>query len=104
MMVTCLAVLDFASTCIFLKLNANNRIYESGPLANWALLNGGLIGLLVVDIFAVITISAMAIGARYIFTKLGFEGYGRAAFVLMLIPYGIVAVIAIFNNIVITVL
>ena len=69
-----------------------------------AVLNGGLIGLFVVDIFAVITISAMAIGARYIFTKLGFGGYGRAAFVLMLIPYGIVAIIAIFNNIVITLL
>ena len=100
--IACLAVLDYASTYAFLRLSVNSNVYESGPLASWALQNSGFIGLFLIDMLAVAVISMLSLGIRYVFTRLGFEGYGRAAFVLILIPYVIVTMAAIFNNVVIT--
>ena len=100
--ISCLAALDYASTYAFLKLSVNTDVYESGPLASWALQNGGFGVLFLIDVLAVTVISAVAIGIRYFLERVGFEGYGRTAFVLMLIPYLIVTMAAIFNNIVIT--
>ena len=98
----CLAMLDFASTYAFLRLSPNIDVYESGPLAAWALQSAGFIGLFFFDVLAVGIISALALTVRYIVTRVGFAGYGRAAFVLMLTPYVIVTMAVIFNNIVIT--
>jgi len=100
--IACLAMLDYVSTYAFLRLSVNNNVYESGPLASWALQNGGFGGLLLIDVLAVATVSMIAIGVRYVLKRLGFEGYGRTAFVLMLVPYVIVTMAVIFNNIVIT--
>jgi len=98
----CLTILDFASTYAFLRLRPGTDVYESGALAAWALHNGGFAGLFVFDVLAVSIISGLALLVRYVVTKVGFAGYGRAAFVLMLTPYVIVTMAVIFNNIVIT--
>ncbi|MFC2035151.1 hypothetical protein ACFLUJ_03395 [Chloroflexota bacterium] len=103
-LVVCLAVLDYISTYAFLRLSGNNNVYESGVIAGWALQKDGFRGLFIVDVLAVITVFAIAISARYIYKKLGFGGFGRAAFVAMLIPYIIVTMAAIFNNISLTLL
>ena len=101
-LVGCLAVLDYISTYAFLTLSPNNNVYESGLIASWALQKDGFKGLLLADILAVITVFAVAISARFIYVKSGFAGFGRAAFVVMLTPYVIVAMAVIFNNIVLT--
>ena len=101
-LVGCLAMLDYVSTYAFLMLNPNNNVYESGLIASWALQRDGFRGLLLVDIFAVITVFAVAIGTRFIYVESGFAGFGRAAFVVMLTPYVIVTMPVIFNNIVLT--
>ncbi|MFC2012439.1 hypothetical protein ACFLVU_04850 [Chloroflexota bacterium] len=101
-LVGCLAVLDYISTYAFLTISPNNNVnvYESGLIASWALQKDGFRGLLLVDIFAVITVFAVAISARLIYVKSGFAGFGRAAFVVMLTPYVIVTMAVIVNNIV----
>lgn len=100
--IVCLAVLDFASTYAFLRLSVSDSVYESGPMANWALENGGFIGLFIADILAVTVISAVAFGVRSLLSRFGYDGYGRTAFVLMLVPYMVVTLPVIFNNVVIT--
>jgi hypothetical protein len=54
--------------------------------------------LLYVDIAAVGVLSFAAVSARYLYTRYGFAGFGRAAFVLLLAPYAIIALAAIYNN------
>ncbi len=97
-----LALLDYTSTYAFLELSGNQYVYESGPLASWALEAGGLTGLLFFDLVAASTLSIMAITIRSLHFKLGFPGYGRTAFVVLLVPYVVITMAAIFNNVVIT--
>ena len=101
-LVCSLAVLDYASTYAFLELSGNNNVYEGGLIAGWALKVDGFRGLLLVDTLAVTTLVMIAIGTRFIYTKFGFKGFGRAAFVLVLAPYLIVTMAVVYNNIVLT--
>ena len=101
-LVCCVAALDYVSTYAFLELSGNTQLYEGGPLAAWALQKGGFMGLLLVDIAAASVLLLTAITLRSLHSKFGFKGYGRTAFVLILVPYVVVTMAAIFNNIALT--
>ena len=90
-----LCILDYTSTYFALELRGNIHTYESGPLAIWALETGGFAFLLLIDIIAVVTLSFVAIALRHLYLRSGFEGYGRAAFVIFLSPYVVITIIAI---------
>jgi len=98
-----LTLLDYASTCAALELSGNDY-EEGGLLAGWVLRVGGFGWLFLVDIGVVIGMSLIAVTARTLYFKFGFPGFGRAAFVALLIPYAVVAVAAVVNNIVLTVI
>ena len=97
-----LALLDYATTCAALELSGKGHIEEGGMLAGWALRIGGLGWLFLVDIGAVTALSIAAIAARFLCFKFGFQGFGRAAFVVLLVPYAVVAFAAVVNNLVMT--
>ena len=97
-LVTVLASLDHLSTFVVLGLSGREDVYERGIVAAWALRLGGFPMLLYVDIAAVGVLSFAAVSARYLYTRYGFAGFGRAAFVLLLAPYAIIALAAIYNN------
>ncbi len=97
-----LALLDYATTCAALELSGKGHIEEGGLLAGWALRIGGLGWLFLVDMGAVIALSIAAITARFLCFKVGFGGFGRAAFVVLLLPYAVVAFAAVVNNLLLT--
>lgn len=97
-----LALLDYATTCAALELSGKGHIEEGGMLAGWALRIGGLGWLFLADLGAVIALSIAAITARILCFKFGFQGFGRAAFVVLLVPYAVVAFAAVVNNLVLT--
>ena len=97
--VSAAAFLDYASTFTFLRLNGSTNVVEGGPLAKWALQNGGFAALFLTDALSVGILISLAIGARFLFRKLGFAGFGRAAFTFVLIPYAVIILAVIFNNI-----
>lgn len=101
-LVALLALLDYATTYAALELSGKGYIEEGGVLAGWALRIGGLGWLFLVDMGAVIALSIAATTARFLCFKLGFGGFGRAAFVVLLVPYAVVAVAAVVNNLVMT--
>jgi len=90
-------ILDYISTYFALQ-NANT--YEDGPLAGWALRTGGFPLLFLVDITAAGTLSLVALGSRFLYGRSGFKGYGRAAFIVVLLPYVIRTLIVVVNNVV----
>lgn len=94
-----LAVLDYASTFTALELSGNNQISEIGLMAKWALQTGGFPKLLLVDAASIGILICLAIGARFLYSKLGFNGFGRAAFVFLLIPYFLFIWAAVVNNV-----
>ena len=96
-----LAFLDFASTYYVLELSGKANVSESGSLALWSLDNGGFLLLFIIDLLAAVFLALIALGSRHLYAKNGFPGYGRAAFVFLLIPYIVVAVFAVFNNLII---
>jgi hypothetical protein len=102
--VVLLAVLDHASTYALLELSGNRQVYESGLLARWALRLGGFEVLLIVDIAAAGVLSFTAVLVRHLYSRYGFAGFGRAAFVLLLVPYAVIAMAAIYNNLLLTLL
>ena len=93
-----LVVLDYTTTCLVLEFSGRDYLQESGLLAGWALQVGGLGWLFLVDMGAVIALSLIALTARFLCFRFGFYGFGRAAFVALLVPYAIVAASAIINN------
>jgi hypothetical protein len=95
-----LAIFDFSSTYILLDLSGKNNAYESGRVAIWALKIGGFPFLLLADLIAAVVLSSAAFISRYLYSKYGFKGYGRAAFVFLLAPYIIVTLVAVVNNII----
>ena len=99
-----MAALDYASTFAFLELSSNSHVSEVGLLAKWALQTGGFPTLLLVDLAYVGGLICLAIGVRHLYSKLGFSGFGRAAFVFLLIPYFIFTLAAIVNNIIIAII
>lgn len=96
-----LFVFDYVSTYAVLELSGKTDVYESGRLASWALERGGFPFLFLVDVVAASVFSIAALVSRYLYTKKGFRGYGRAAFVFLLMPYVVMAVFAIVNNIIV---
>jgi hypothetical protein len=96
----CLAVLDFASTYALLDLSGKKNVYESGRIASQALEAGGFPLLFGVDIAAVTALALVAFVVRYAYVKNGHSGFGRAAFVFLLVPYAFVTGYAIVNNII----
>ena len=100
--VASVALLDYATTYTILNLSGKNYLNEAGSLARWALDKGGFVGLFLADVAAVAAISLAAITLRYILFRFGFKGFGRAAFVFLLLPYAVVAMAAIINNLVLT--
>ena len=51
---------------------------------------------------ATITLLLIAIIIRTLHSNFGFKGFGRTAFVVVLVPYVVVTMAAIFNNVVLT--
>ena len=94
------ALLDYASTYAILALSEKSYLNEAGSLARWALDKGGFAGLFLADLAAVFAISLVAITLRFILFRFGFRGFGRAAFVFLLVPYAVVAMVAVINNLV----
>jgi hypothetical protein len=94
------ALLDYGSTYAVLELSGKRYLNEGGPLASWALEKGGFGWLFLADLAAVTAISIAAIVARSLFLRFGFRGFGRAAFVFLLIPYVVMALVAVVNNMV----
>ncbi len=101
-LVISLVVLDFCSTFAFIELSGNTNLYEHSPIARWALEMGGFSRLFLVDLIAVCVLMILAGSARWLYTRNGYKGYGRTAFVVILIPYVVVTLAAIFNNIALT--
>ena len=102
LLVIFLFVLDYISTYAVLELSGNRHVYEGGLLASWALRTGGFIRLFWVDIAAASLLLLTAITIRFVCSKFGFSGFGRSAFVVVLVPYVVIAMAVIFNNIVLT--
>jgi hypothetical protein len=100
-LVALLALLDYTTTGIALELTDKGYV-EDGLIASWALRVGGFGWLFVIDMGAVIILSLAAFTARYFLVKSGFEGYGRATFVVLLLPYAVMAAAAAINNLVLT--
>jgi hypothetical protein len=99
-LVVLLAMLDYTSTYAFLELSGNKALYEGGRLASWALHKGGISLLLWVDIAAVSALILLAISLRFLQCRFGFKGYGRTCFVVLLLPYVVITLAIIFNNVV----
>ena len=97
-----LVMLDYLSTFTALELSGNKYLYEGGLLANWALQTAGFAGLFLFNIFIISALLLTALTIRFLHFKFGFEGFGRAAFVVMLAPYVVVTMAAIFNNVLLT--
>ena len=102
LLVGILVVLDYVSTYAVLGMSGKGYVYESGALAGWALRMGGFGGLLAADMAAVTVLLLGAVATRFFCFKLGFKGFGRATFVVLLVPYVVVAVAAVVNNTVLT--
>jgi len=100
--VSFLAVLDYVSTYAALELSGNTYVYESGLLVSWALQMGGFTRLFLVDMVTVSLLLLAAVTIRFLHYKFGFKGFGRAAFVVVLVPYAVITMAAVFNNIVLT--
>ncbi len=99
-LVVLLAMLDYTSTYAFLELSGNKSLYEGGTLASWALHKGGITMLLWVDIAAVSALILLAISLRFFHFRFGFRGYGRTCLVVLLLPYVVITLAIIFNNVV----
>ncbi len=98
-----LVLLDYLTTVIALQTRGEETVYERGIMAGWALEVGGLGWLFLIDAAAVATLCLLAVGVRHVFHKLGFGGFARAGFVVLLWPYGVVALAAVVNNLVLAV-
>ena len=96
------AVLDYLSTFTALELSGNKYLYEGGLVANWALRTAGFTGLFLFDTVIISTLLLTALTIRFLHFKFGFKGFGRTAFVVMLAPYVVATMAAIFNNVVLT--
>jgi len=94
-----LALLDYGTTYAVLELSGKDHLEEGGLLAGWVIREGGMGWLFLADVGVVLALSLMAVLARLSCLKFGFRGYGRAVFVVLLVPYAVVAVAAVINNI-----
>jgi hypothetical protein len=100
--VSLLAFLDYVSTYAALRFNLSHQIAEVGLVAKWALATGGFTELLAVDAAIIGVLILTAFGVRALYTHFGFPGYGRSAFVFIFIPYAVIILPVVFNNIIMT--
>jgi hypothetical protein len=100
--VALLAVADYVSTFMALRLNPNHQISELGLLANWALSLGGFAQLFLVDAAAIGLFILLAFGVRALYNRLGFPGFARAAFIFIFVPYTVIIVPVVINNVFLT--
>ncbi len=98
-LVGCMAALDFTSTFVAIELGGSEFIGEGGRLANWALETGGFGALFLFDAAAAAMLSGVAFAARRLYSRSGYAGFSRIAFVVALLPYAISTAGAVFNNI-----
>ena len=101
-LVALLGALDLISTYVLLELSGKTDVYEGGMLARWALRTGGFNGLYVMNAAAVGLLSVIAVSARFFYGRFGLQGFARAAYVSVLVPYAVAASAAVVNNIVMT--
>ena len=101
-LVAFIALLDYATTYTILSFSNKSYLNEAGSLASWALDKWGFAGLFLIDLAAVLAISLAAITLRFVLSRSDFKGFGRAAFVFLLLPYAVVAMAAVINNLVLT--
>jgi hypothetical protein len=99
-----LAALDLISTYFLLEHSNKTYVYESGPLARWALGLAGFNGLYIMNVVAVAFLCSVATGARLFYARLGLSGFARAAYVLTLVPYTITVFAAVVNNVLLTII
>jgi len=97
--VSLMAVLDFISTFSALRINGNRGVFESGWIAKWALGIGGFPELLLVEAVTIGVLILIAIGIRALYNRLGFPGFARSAFVFIFVPYSVIIIPVIINNI-----
>ncbi|MFQ5861001.1 MAG: hypothetical protein ACE5IG_05570 [Dehalococcoidia bacterium] len=83
-----------------MELSGKSYVYERGLLANWALHVDGFRGLLLVDMLVVGTLCLLATAVRALYSRFGFNGFARAAYVALLLPYTLAAFLATANNLV----
>jgi hypothetical protein len=100
--VVVMAIMDFVSTFIALALSGNDQIGEAGLLARWALRTGGFPRLLLADIVLIGTLVCLAICSRAFYKRAGFAGFGKAAFIFLLVPYLVVIMGVVINNTLLT--
>jgi hypothetical protein len=93
-----LAILDYISTFTAIGLNISHHVHELGSLAKWALDTGGFPVLLLVDAGAIGVLILTAFGVRALYTRFGFPGFARSAFVFIFIPYAVIIMPVIINN------
>jgi hypothetical protein len=93
-----LACLDYISTLVFLTFGSN-KLAEGGLLAGWALRTGGFPKLFLVDMAVVGALIILALNVRSFYARLGFQRMGRAAFVFILVPYFVIIIAVVYNNI-----
>ena len=85
--VAAVAALDYFSTYAALEISGKEVIHEIGLLGGWALGKGGFAGLFLADACALTALLLAAAAARMLCRRRGFAGAGRAAFVVLLLPY-----------------
>ena len=103
-LVALLAALDLISTYVLLEHSGKSYVYESGPLAAWALQQGGYNSLYIANALGVGGLCAVGVAARTLYARLGLQGFARAAYVMTLVPYAVAAIAAVTNNVVLAAL
>lgn len=103
-MVALLAALDLISTYLLLEHSGKSYVYESGPLAAWALSQGGYNTLYIANALGVGGLCAVGVAVRRLYARLGLHGFARAAYVMTLVPYAVATIAAVTNNVVLAVL
>ncbi len=98
--VSLLAMLDFLSTFAALHFNLSHQVFEMGPMAKWALSAGGFPALLAVDTAVIGALILFATAVRAWYTRSGFPGFGRTAFVFFFVPYAVIMLPVVFSNII----
>jgi hypothetical protein len=100
--VSLLALLDFISTYAALRLSASQQVYEAGFLAKWALNLGGFPGMFLMDAIAISVLILLASGAKALYNRFGYAGFARSAFVFVFIPYFVIIMPIVINNVLLT--
>jgi hypothetical protein len=84
-----------------LKLSGKN-LSEAGTIGKWALARVGFTGLFVIEMASVGFLILLAAGAKSMYARLGFKGFGRAAGVFILVPSFVAILAAVLNNVILT--